>query len=200
MKLNLGCGYNRMDGFLNVDRSSVCEPDLVANLEDTPWPWMDDSVELVVFNHSLEHMCAAADQFLALMKELYRVCRADTYIRIRVPHPRHDDFLNDPTHVRVITPDLFGLFSRKNNDVWRAKRGANTPFAHYLGVDFETVQTDVVLDEPYLSLFKTGKLSEEQLRAELRARNNVAREYTITLVVRKTADCQPGRSETHPGL
>jgi hypothetical protein len=113
-----------------------------------------------------------------------------------VPHPRHDDFINDPTHVRVITPELLGLFSRKNNDLWRAMRGANTPFAHYLDVDFETVDTEVTLEEPYRSQFVAGKLSNEQLRAEIRAKNNVAKEYAITLVVRKSRT--PNRGGTEP--
>jgi hypothetical protein len=65
-------------------------------------------------------------------------------------------------------------------------RGANTPFAHYLDVDFETVYSEVTLEEPYRSQFAAGKLSNEQLRAEMRGRNNVAKEYAITLVVRKS--------------
>src|SRR5271165_490201 len=151
LKLNLGCGYNRLDVYLNVDSSSTCGPDLVANLEETPWPWSSDSVDTAVFNHSLEHMCAAADRFLALMSELYRVCCNDAVILIRVPHPRHDDFMNDPTHVRVITPQLLALFDRKKNDEWRDRKCSNTPFAHYLGVDFELTNLEVVLEEPYLS-------------------------------------------------
>jgi hypothetical protein len=53
-------------------------------------------------------------------------------------------------------------------------------------VDFETVYSEVTLEEPYRSQFAAGKLSNEQLRAEMRGRNNVAKEYAITLVVRKS--------------
>jgi hypothetical protein len=42
-------------------------PNLVANLEETPWPWATDSVDTVVLNHGLEHMCASADRFLESM-------------------------------------------------------------------------------------------------------------------------------------
>ena len=37
------------------------------------------------------------------MKELYRISCDQANIHISVPHPRHDDFLADPTHVRPIT-------------------------------------------------------------------------------------------------
>ena len=43
--------------------------------------------------------------FLGMMKELYRICRDGAEIEINVPHPRHDNFIGDPTHVRIITPD-----------------------------------------------------------------------------------------------
>ena len=63
LKLNLGCGYNRIADYINVDISEVCAPDLIADVEALPWPWPTDSVETVVFNHSLEHMCASAQHF-----------------------------------------------------------------------------------------------------------------------------------------
>jgi hypothetical protein len=43
LKLNLGCGYTRMDGYVNVDVSAACNPDLVADLEEVPWPWANDA-------------------------------------------------------------------------------------------------------------------------------------------------------------
>src|SRR5215472_7810562 len=47
-------GYDKRDGYVNVDVSAVCEPDFVCDLESLSWPWDDDSVDQVVFNHSLE--------------------------------------------------------------------------------------------------------------------------------------------------
>ena len=44
---------------------------------------------------------------------------------VHVPHPRHDDFLDDPTHVRAITPKLLKLFDRRINDTVNAQEGAN---------------------------------------------------------------------------
>ncbi|MGO9988415.1 MAG: class I SAM-dependent methyltransferase [Steroidobacteraceae bacterium] len=187
LKLNMGCGYNRLHGFVNVDVSSTCNPDVVANLETIPWPWPADSVEAVVFNHSLEHMCAEADSFLALMRELYRVCCNEAVVQIRVPHPRHDDFMDDPTHVRIITPQMLNLFDRKKNDEWRERKCSNTPFAYYLGVDFEVTRAEVLLAEPYLTQLQTGNLTTEQVDLEVRTKNNVAKEYRIALRVRKHA-------------
>ena len=44
LKLNLGCGNQRPDGFVNVDASARCKPDILHNLETFPWPFDDNSV------------------------------------------------------------------------------------------------------------------------------------------------------------
>jgi len=97
---DLGCGFNPILGFLNVDRSPACHPDLLFDAETHPWPWETSSIREVLFVHSMEHMGANANIFLAMIRELYRVCAPLARERIIVPHPRHDDFINDPTHVR----------------------------------------------------------------------------------------------------
>ena len=185
MKLNMGCGNHKGEGYINVDISPVCQPDLIVDLEAMPWPWPDDSVEEVLFYHCLEHLGRDPRIFLAMFQELYRVCRKDALIKIVVPHPRHDNFINDPTHVRAISPHLMSHFSRKENERWQQKGASNTPFAHQLGVDFELVNQQVELDEPYRTQVQDGVLSEEDWKLALREKNNVATEYRMELRVIK---------------
>jgi hypothetical protein len=185
MKLNMGCGYRKLEGWVNVDLSPKCQPDLVCDLESLPWPWKDDSVDEVLFNHSLEHMGQDPRTFLGMMKELYRVCEDQARIEIVVPHPRHDDFIGDPTHVRVITPGVLVLFNREFNDEVKSKGGLNTPLAHYLGVDFCIQDCITKLSEPYATQYREKQLSDDELELLCRERNNVALAYRIVLVARK---------------
>jgi hypothetical protein len=131
-------------------------------------------------------MEADAKVFLAMMQELYRVAADGCVVRIDVPHPRHDNFIGDPTHVRPITPQVLTLFDRRLNDEWKRLGGANTPLAHHTGVDFETVRSDVVVDEPYYGQFKRGELSRSDLQRLLHTSYNIAREFRITLRARKS--------------
>ena len=181
MKLNLGCGYSKLDGWTNADKFEACAPDLVLDLEQTPWPFEDNCADEVLLSHVLEHLGATSDVFFAVIKELYRVCRHGAQVRIHVPHPRHDDFINDPTHVRPITPDLLCLFSKRQNRIWRENRASNSLLAFYLDVDFEVRQASMVLDPRYQEAFSRGQITSAQLDQLAASQNNVIREYAITL-------------------
>jgi SAM-dependent methyltransferase len=185
MKLNLGCGHNKLDGFVNVDAAPQCAPDQVVDLETFPWPWADNSAEVIVLNHVLEHLGATPKVFLEVMKELYRVCAPGGRVQIAVPHPRSDNFLGDPTHVRAVTPQMLQLFDKALNDEWRQKGAANTPLAHYTGVDFTIGSATLVLQEPYAGQLQSGALRREDLSRLERTQFNVGDEWRIELVARK---------------
>ena len=185
MKLNLGCGFNKLMGHVNVDMYQTCNPDMQVDMEVFPWPFDANSVDEVVFNHSLEHMGAATDVFLSIMKELYRVCKDQSLVRINVPHPRHDNFIGDPTHVRIVTPQVLSLFSKKLNHSWRERGVSNTPLALYTDVDFEVVDVTQILENSYLLSFKSGAISEQELRVLVDERNNVVSEYKMVIKVIK---------------
>jgi hypothetical protein len=185
MKLNLGCGLNKIEGFVNVDKFETCQPDLLMDLEKIPWKIGTNEADEVLFNHSLEHLGQQTDTFLQIMKELYRVCKGGAIVQINVPHPRHDDFLGDPTHVRVLTPELLTLFSKKANLYWKKNASSNSPLALYLDVDFEVTRIEQVLEEKYRTMLRTEQITQEKLQEMIRERNNVVSELRITLAVIK---------------
>ncbi|HVC12183.1 MAG TPA: hypothetical protein VNE59_11135 [Burkholderiales bacterium] len=188
LRLNLGCGANRMAGWVNVDREASLAPDQVVDLERFPWPWPDDSADEVLLNHVLEHLGATPAGFIGVMKELWRVCRGGARIQVNVPDPRHDDFLGDPTHVRPVTLDTLGLFSQRFNREALAAGGPNTPLGLIHGVNFEVEEHERVLDEPWRARCAAGELDGEALERALRHYVNVVREHRFRLVALKPGE------------
>ena len=182
LKLNLGCGVHTIQDsdWVNVDKYESAPNILLLDLEQTPWPWGDSSVDTILFNHSLEHMGQNPNVFLNIIKEIYRVCAPDAVIHINVPHPRHDEFLGDPTHVRPIIADMFPLFSKKANQHFRDNNGANSCLAFQLDVDFEVTANQLVMD-PRFEYLKDDP-SWQRMAA---TNNNVVREIRIQLKVLK---------------
>ncbi len=181
MRLNLGSGQWKLDGFVNVDRSPECHPDRVVDLESLPWPFENDSCEEVVMSHVLEHLGETTSAYFGIIKELYRICRADALVRIVVPHPRHETFIIDPTHVRPILPESLALFSKARNRECKEKGISDSPLGLYLDVDFEVVEVEQTLDPLWEKDLASGKMSEEQLLGIARLYNNVIKEITIVM-------------------
>jgi hypothetical protein len=154
MKLNLGSGTQRIAGYVNVDYSAECKPDIVMDLESVPWDFPDNAVSHIVMSHVLEHLGRTPGAFLAIMQELYRICRDGAEIEITVPHPFHDNFVSDPTHVRPITLMTLALFDREQNLQWRAQGSSNSPLALQCGVDFKIIDFQNRLDPPAMSALK----------------------------------------------
>jgi hypothetical protein len=179
LRLNLGCGMNRLDGYVNVDRFG--EPDLRHDLEVLPWPWPDDSVDEVLLRHVLEHLGRDTDVYLEIWKELYRICRDGATIRIVVPHHRHEYFYNDPTHVRAVTADGMTLFSQRLNRQWAAQGIANSPLALYLGIDFEVVDVKQRPSTFWHGLHTQNPASAEAVLQQNAFYNNLIEEVQMVL-------------------
>ena len=55
-KLNMGCGFNKLDDHWNVDVESKCNPNQVLDFEITPWPYKDNFFERITADNILEHL------------------------------------------------------------------------------------------------------------------------------------------------
>ncbi len=192
LRLNLGCGMNRVDGYLNVDRYG--EPDVRHDLEVFPWPWPDDSVSEILLIHVLEHLGRDATVYLEIWKELYRVCQDGATILIVVPHHRHEYFFNDPTHVRAVTAEGITLFSQRLNRHWIATGISNSPLAIYLGIDFELIELKLKPTELWHQFYPELPVEPMTMLRHSAPYNNLIEEVQMTLQTVKP----PGRraSET----
>lgn len=118
MRLNLGCGDRRMDGYLNVD--IVPPADVVCDLAER-WPWVDSSVELVLAYDVCEHIPATltekwgnpirVDGRIHFMNELWRVLAPGARAIIETPNAaRGCGYWQDPTHCSPYCLSTFKYF------------------------------------------------------------------------------------------
>ena len=84
LKLNLGCGRDKKEGFINIDRDANVKPDIVCNLGHERIPLPDNSVNYVLAHNFFEHL--DSDETAFLIEELYRVCENGAIIDITCPH------------------------------------------------------------------------------------------------------------------
>lgn len=94
MKLNLGCGTTRIEGFCGVDLLKTPAVDISHDLNQFPYPFADNSVEEIILDNVLEHLV----DVIAVMDEIYRICIDGASVKIMVPYFKSNSAYTDPTH------------------------------------------------------------------------------------------------------
>jgi hypothetical protein len=134
-------------------------------------------------HHVFEHI---DDGFFNLLKEIYRVSQHEAVIDVHVPHPRHDYFLGDLSHVRMITLENMRPLSKKFCDTQRYINSSWSGFANVLDVDFEIFEHEYLLDETFKQVI-AGIEDENQVNWMARAMNNAITEIHFKMMVIKNA-------------
>ena len=73
MKLNLGCGKDYIDDWVNVDFYDDSKCDVTHDLEAFPWPWENDSVSEIRIIHTLEHLGVDWKVYIKILQEMYQL-------------------------------------------------------------------------------------------------------------------------------
>jgi len=105
-KLNLGCGNQRMKGFVNVDNNPNCNPDVFHDLNIFPYPFKKDTFDEIYLDHVLEHL----DDPIKVLEEIFRIAKNKAKITIRSPH-FSCGWLH-PGHRSAISLYLFNYFDQ----------------------------------------------------------------------------------------
>lgn len=145
LRLNLGCGADRRDGFTGVDLFDGPQVDQVHDLDTGPWPWPDGTVRHILARHVFEHV---ADPVL-FMAESWRVLEGGGMLEVVTPYWKHRDSYTDPTHRRHCTEYTF--------DYWVPGRTLRQHHgAGYVGVTFKyACEPSVIGSELHVTLIKT---------------------------------------------
>jgi len=172
LKLNVGCGLDYKEGFINIDSEPRSKADFIYDLEQ-PWNFPDGSVEYIEARHVLEHL----HDLKTFLQEAYRVMQPDATMTVTVPHHCSDFYWGDPTHVRPITRAMMDLFSKKNCQEFAERKLSNSQLAVYWDIDFEVTRTEFAICDRWKDQFEDEKQAFEAIDMY----NNVVSEVQFVL-------------------
>lgn len=108
--LNLGCGRKHIPGAVNLDVTADTAPDVVHDLDVTPWPFPDGCFSEVLAYDVIEHL----HDIVAAMEQIHRVSRDGAVVKITVPHFSCANAFTDPTHRHYFGWFSFDYFTGEN--------------------------------------------------------------------------------------
>ena len=110
IRLHLGCGRNKIQGYLNIDLGDY-DVDFKMNLLKFPYPFPDSSVDEIIIEHTLEHFDATSNY--NILAEFYRICKKDALIKIKVPYITNPVAFTDWDHKTRFNCDTFRQLCNK---------------------------------------------------------------------------------------
>lgn len=119
LRIDLGCGTKKRDGFKGMDRRQFPGVDIVHDLLSFPWPLEDGSVDEVHCSHVLEHLDHNRHnpERVRFMNELYRVLKLGGKATIITPHWASNRAYGDFTHADKPVSEMFFYYLSR---AWRA--------------------------------------------------------------------------------
>ena len=146
MKLHVGCGTNKLDGWINIDGVKSCQPDLVHDLS-TPLPYEDLSADELKAEGVLEHL----DKYMryCVFADWARTLKVGGLIHIGVPDFKKllsrffkfkfDDFVDTFFGENMWESNIYiGHFG---NHKWGYSQASLTAFIRQFGIEPIEVKT-----------------------------------------------------------
>lgn len=95
--LNLGCGFRKVYGYINIDNRKECNPDVVSDALEALQTYGDSTVDEVRAYDFMEHIPSALVPFY--MREIHRVLKPEGVFSFFIPSTDGRGAFMDPTHV-----------------------------------------------------------------------------------------------------
>lgn len=111
-KLNIGCGNDKLKGFVNLDISPLVNPDVVCDIE-YGIPFDDNTFDEVLANNVLTQILLPMN-FVFVMNDLWRITKKTGVIRVRVPNAKDICSFQDPMDCRRFTEESFTYLEKRH--------------------------------------------------------------------------------------
>lgn len=109
-RLNLGSGRRKQADAWNVDRVAAVEPDLVWDLDRTPYPLPAGHFERICAFDVVEHL----GDLIAFVEEAHRLLAPGGTLEITTPHYSCSNSFTDPTHRHHLGCFSFDYFTDRS--------------------------------------------------------------------------------------
>jgi len=123
MKLNIGCGNKRIEGYIGLDKFECFGADFLCDVEKEALPFNDNSFTNILLDNVVEHFSKVNKVF----KEIYRVSDNGCEIKIITPHFSSLSSWIDPTHKLHLSYFSFDHFCKRES-------------TYYIGSKFEIIE------------------------------------------------------------
>jgi hypothetical protein len=167
IKLDLGCGKNKKEGFLGVDQRKFPGVDVVTDLNGK-WPWKDGTVEEISASHIIEHF--TGKQRVHIFNEMYRVLREGATVTIITPHWNSNRAYGDFTHQWPPVSEFLYFYVNRN---WRRD---NAP------------DNDIEWNPDGYSCHFEGTIGYGGLHEQLRMKNTEVQNFAMTFYKEAVGD------------
>lgn len=137
--LEMGCGQvKHWPHSVAIDINPRSIADVIHDLNVVPYPFEDNSFDIVIAEHVIEHL----DDVIKVIEETHRILKPGGLLYIEVPHFSSNNHFTDPTHKHA--------FSSRSLDYFVPAAGGVYMF-HYSTADFN--KRDVTINGPMDNAF-----------------------------------------------
>ncbi len=183
LKIDIGCGPVKEEGYIGIDRYALPGVDIVADLNNGI-PLEDNSVDVVYFGHSLEHF----DNLGNILKEIHRVCKNNAIMNVLAPYSNNYCNLVNPNHKLQFNEHTFRYYTNYECS-WLDPQLWQFPYYYHWGLasgDYSQCNIDIrCIDMEFFYHNKYNNLSNELKNLARESLNNVCLQILYTLVICK---------------
>ncbi|MBP2027142.1 SAM-dependent methyltransferase [Acetoanaerobium pronyense] len=189
LKIDIGCGRKKQEGFIGIDSSPYSTADYILDLNLDKLPFEDNSVDYVYSSHCLEHL----DNLEHIVSEIYRVCKHNAQVFITVPYYNTSANLANIYHNNNIAfnEHTFRFFSSEEDcdipkddwvtpscQTWGLKYSANSD----MNIELRTQKIEFLYFPEY------NNMTEEKKRMSRKKYNNVVEIINYYMIVIKNTE------------